>query len=269
MAVGAANRIAAALALVAAGACAADPVEWDAAIARRPAPPPDARLILDDRRAPQFVTAVMPLRLPPPQLTPTICAGSLRLAASTALDMYAAWWSLRPNRSVSLKVARSDDGGQTWRVPAVVDSTDIGGRGCDRPPPALAADARSGNVYVVYFIHGAEGPGVFFSHSMERGVIFHAPVPVVYGERPSDAAVAGSGDTVAVAYENPNSARPQISLAVSRTAGHLFERRTNVTGAGATADQPQVAVRGGRIAVMWLESGGGDTVAVMRMGRLR
>ena len=62
----------------------------------------------------------------------------------------------------------------------------------------------SGYLHLVYFIEAEDGAGVFFAHSMDKGEMFHAPVPVVYGNAPSDASVAGNGDSVVVVFEDPN-----------------------------------------------------------------
>jgi hypothetical protein len=182
---------------------------------------------------------------------------------------FAAWWAPRADSSALLVVARSDDGGRNWRAPEVADSTDRGRTGCSRPAPFIAADRANGYVHVVYFMVAAEGPGVFFTHSMGQGVMFHSPVPVVYGERASAAAVACNGDTVAVAYLDPNAALPQLWLAVSRTTGHIFESRTEVSPSTEEAERPAVAVHGHRVAVAWIESRrkGDAAVTVVRTGR--
>jgi hypothetical protein len=173
--------------------------------------------------------------------------------------------------TASLVVARSTDGGVSWAPAVMADSTDRGRSGCRRPAPFITADSLNGFVHVVYFMVAAEGAGVFFVHSMEGGAMFHSPVVIVYGERVSAAAVASRGDTVAVAYENPNADSPQIWLALSKTAGHIFERRLAVSPATSVASRPAVAVRNGRVAVAWFdtERGGGNAATVMRMGTPR
>jgi hypothetical protein len=153
-----------------------------------------------------------------------------------------------------------------------VDGRDRGVLGCGRPAADLAVDSASGYVDVVYFLQAPEGPGVFFSHSMDEGAMFHAPVAVVYGDRPASASVAAHHDTVAVAYEDPNGDRPRIWLALSRTDGHVFEwRGIEVSGANVASGSPRVAVRGRRVAVAWLErSGDGSPArAKVRMGAVR
>jgi hypothetical protein len=151
------------------------------------------------------------------------------------------------------------------------DGTDRGRSGCRRPAPFISADSLNGFVHIVYDMVAAEGAGVFFVHSMEGGDMFHSPVAIVYGERISGAAVASRGDTVVVAYENPNAESPQIWLALSKTAGHIFERRQAVSPGTSVASRPAVAVRNGRVAVAWFETerGGANAATVMRMGTPR
>jgi hypothetical protein len=247
-------------------ACTSDAVKWDSEQRAATPIPAGARLTLQAEGEP----AMAPAWTPPttPAVAP-ICEGSLVATPARGDTAYAAWWEPRADSSALLVVARSEDGGRSWRPPAVADSTDKGHTGCGRPAPFIAADTTNGYVHVVYFMLAAEGPGVFFTHSMGRGEMFHSPVPIVYGERVSASAVSCNGDTVAVAYIDPNSALPQLWLALSRTTGHIFESRTEVSPATMQAARPAVAVRGHRVAVAWLETnrGGGAGVTVVRTGR--
>ena len=233
-------------------ACVRGPVEWTDAGDRLPASPiVDARLALG---------AGLPELVDPPQppvawAPPGLCEPA-RYADAGADEWYAVGWLRRADDSALLAAARSDDGGRTWRPPVAVDSLDRGRTGCTRPAPAVAADSASGYVHVAYFLEAPEGAGVFFAHSMERGEMFHEPVPISYGTRPSAVSVAAWRDTVAVAYEDPNGERPRVGLALSRTMGHIFEDRLFVTGTSMAATRPRVAVGAGRLAVAWRE---GDT----------
>ncbi len=209
-----------------------------------------------------------------PPVRPRAVGCPLSFAAVRAVGdtAYAAWWMLRSDSSASLVVARSDDAGNSWRAPVTADSTDTGRVGCRRPAPYIAADSLNGYVHVVYFLQAAEGPGLFFTHSMEQGTMFHSPVPIVYGERVSVGAVASRGDTVAVAYENPNTEVPQIWLALSRTTGHIFEGRVKVSTGTAAATRPSIALRGGRLAVAWYQTERGSSTAggnVVRVGEVQ
>ena len=153
--------------------------------------------------------------------------------------------------SATLLAARSTDGGRSWPEIAPVDTADRGRSGCRRPAPSVAADEAKGYVHVSYSMVGPGAPGVFFAHSMPEPLLFHAPVPIVYGEHPGRTSVAASGDVVAVAYEDPNGIEPRIGLALSRTLGHTFDHRVRVsTGAGA-ALEPRVALASGVVVVAW------------------
>jgi hypothetical protein len=247
-------------------ACTPDPVKWDSEQRTDTPVPPGARLAVGASGMPVMAPAWTPPTIPTG--TPQ-CAGSLVAAIGRADTAYAAWWSPRADSNALLVVARSVDRGHTWHAPEIADSTDRGRNGCGRPAPFIATDTTNGYVHVVYFMVAAEGPGVFFTHSMGAGEMFHTPVPIVYGERVSASAVSGNGDTVAVAYLDPNASVPQLWLALSRTTGHIFESRSAVSPATEQASRPAVAVRGHHVSVAWLETGrnGGPAVMVVRTGK--
>lgn len=135
----------------------------------------------------------------------------------------------------------------------VVDSTDRGGSGCRRPAPALFADSSNGNVHIAYFIEPPGGSGIFVIHSMDSGSSFHSPVAVAFGSRPSATAVSAEGDRVAVAYLQPMGERSQVFVALSTTAGHIFESGIPVSEDNADARNPRVSLRGTKLEVSWTE----------------
>ncbi len=275
-------------------ACVPQPVRWDEAIARQDGTlAAGVRLTLGDDGASGFGVAWTPAAWP---TEPGLCAATRRAVQALApepdapepaaretdtsetdtsetdtSEAYASWFTARPDSSVLLRVARSDDGGRTWNAAVTADSTDVGRAGCARPTPFLSADPLNGYVHLAYHLVAREGAGVFFTHSMERGALFHEPVPIVYGDRPSTASVASRGDTVIVAYEDPNSRLPRLGLALSRTQGHIFESRVAASDETGEARTPLVAVRGTRIAVAWTatQRGGATPRIVVRQGTLK
>lgn len=190
------------------------------------------------------------------------CPASVRIAKAGDLT-YAAWWQVRADSSVVLMVSRSPGGG-SWSSPAIADSTDHGTRGCGRPAPSIAADSSSGYLHIAYFAEPMGGGGVFFAHSMDSAATFHAPVPIVYGKNPSRASVAGSGDRVVVAYEDPNATQPMIGIALSRTMGHIFERRMRATSENFRALQPVVRIAGDSILLWWSEYSPNPAISATR-----
>ena len=197
------------------------------------------------------------------------CRASTRYARAGS-TVYAVWWAPRADSMAYLMSSRSADGGVTWSTPAAVDTTDHGPSGCNRPAASIAADSASGYVHVAYGLVGAEGPGIFFAHSMDQGRTFHTPVPILYGEHLGLTSVSASGDNVAVAFEDPNSTAPRIGLALSHTMGHIFENRVvPVSDDHGSAVEPLVAVGGSSIAVAWRERGSKDASLRVRVGRLR
>lgn len=251
------------------GACVPQAVAWDEELQRVEGALADSLRFAwaEGAERPGFAAAWRPEAWP---AEAGLCAASVRAVPALAGEAFASWFTVRSDSSVLLRVARSDDGGRTWNPAVTADSTDVGRTGCGRPAPFLAADSLNGYVHVVYHLVAREGAGLFFTHTMERGALFHEPVPIVYGDRPSAASVASRGDTVVVAYEDPNSRLPRLGLAISRTQGHIFEHRLPASDETGEALTPRVALRGPRIAVGWTASqrGGGVPRTAIRMGTL-
>ncbi len=201
------------------------------------------------------------------------CPRSLRVMEAPGRGKVAVWWSRRSGGRVALvgawqlngDRATSVDSASLWRGPLNIDTLDQGAGdsnagergaiGCDRPAPGVAVDAKNGFVHVAYAINAPEGAGVFYAHQMDPRSPFEPPVVIVYGDRRLGAArVATSGDVVAVAYEDPNAPldRGRVALAVSRSAGHLFEQRMDANRSGWAVD-PYVQIRGRAAVVGWTE----------------
>ena len=248
------------------GACEQAPVEWRAVTTVERAGAGMVRLHADGTVSADTLLALASRVAPPPG---PACAGSLRLALARG-TLYGVWWSPRPDSGVRLLEARSTDGGRSWSAAAAVDTTDAGVGGCDRAPASIAADSASGYVHVTYGLKGAEGPGLFFSHSMDGGVTFHSPVPILYGERFAATTVAADGDLVVVAFEDPNSSTPRIGLALSRTMGHIFEHRIlPVSDDNDRAVHPLAAAHGRSVAVAWEQAGSQGAALAVRAGTVR
>ena len=95
------------------------------------------------------------------------------------------------------------------------------------------------------------------------------PGPVTHGDRPVRSSVAGRGDTVVVAFEDPNSAKPRILLAVSTGAGHVFSTYGAVSLPGAAAGSPLARLAGDSVRVHWVETTtGGAPRAASRARKL-
>ncbi len=247
------TRCFALLSLLVAVGCSAGPVEWTDG--HTVAAPAAAAVLSAKGDLVADTLALLAERVTPPS---NACAGSLRLARARKL-LHAVWWSPRPDSGARLLAAHSSDDGATWSAIAPVDTMDRGVSGCRRPAPSIAADSTSGYVHITYGLVAPEGPGLFFSHSMDDGVSFHAPVPILYGERLGITSVASAGDNVAVAFEDPNSGTPRIGLALSRTMGHIFEDRlVPVSDDNGAATHPLVAVQGRRLTVAWWQRAGAN-----------
>ena len=234
-------------------ACDPSPVQWTRDHTVRASGTPE--VLTGDGAALPDSLASLRARMAPPTAA---CAGSFRIARAGG-KIFAAWWAPRADSSALLASSTTQDEGLTWSSVAPVDTSDRGRTGCARTPPSIAADAASGYVHVAYAMLAVEGPGIFFAHSMDGGVTFHAPVAIVYGERLGRTSVAAAGDVVAVEFEDPNSRTPRIGLALSGTMGHIFEERLlPVSDDNGAATHPLVAVEGRRLSVAWQEQGATD-----------
>jgi len=247
--------------------CKPDPVEWS-----EPAPlPPDLAATADlafDAHQNLVVRPPVNIRVP---VFSRQCTSGVRVARDTTGDWYAVWWSVRSDSTADIVVSRSSDG-VNWTPAVKVDSTDAEAVGCRRPAPSLYADGIT--IHVAYVMAAREGPGIFASHSMDRGMTFHSPVAVVYGAHIGGTAIAARGDVVAVAYEDPNSDPQRVAVALTRSMGHLFESRELVSPPTGAARDPRITLGASRIAVTWSPGVAGmatDTSAprMVRIGTLR
>lgn len=227
------------LAVLLTTACVAEPVEWgDVSYRRSQLGDPDAR------------SAVLSADLPAVTATAGQCVRSIRTASADS-DLFRVWWAARRDGSVVLSMQHSRNRGIGWEPAAVVEARDGGRRGCDRPAPAISYDPARGYVFLVYFIEAKDGAGVFFAHSMDKGRMFHSPVPVVYGNLPVAASVAANGDSVAVVFEDPNAMTPRIGMVLSHSTGHIFEARVDVTPDDVPAVGPWVTLDHRKVTVWW------------------
>jgi hypothetical protein len=249
-----------------AGACGEAAIVWGDA-STLPQPMGAAERIAFGADGALQVVAAPSATVPPWGADGRPCRESVRFARDTTGEWYAVWWDARPDSTAEILVARSADGAR-WDPPMRVDTVDAGRSGCRRPAPAI--DAWGGHVHVAYAMAAREGPGIFASHSMDRGALFHTPVAVVYGERIGAADIAARGNLVAIAFEDPNAAQDHIGIAYSSTMAHLFQHRETVSSSGGAARSPRVTIADRRIGVAWTRASGGAAAAtVARVGAIR
>jgi hypothetical protein len=235
----AAARYLSCLAALLTTACVAEPVDWgDVSYRGSQLGDPDTR------------SAVLSANLPSVGGTVAPCLRSIRSAGGDQ-DLFRVWWTARSDSSVVLSMQHSSDRGTSWESPVLVETRDDGRRGCDRPAAGIFYDAARGYLHLVYFIEAKDGAGVFFAHSMDKGGMFHSPVPVVYGNTPVAASVAANGDSVVVVFEDPNAMTPRIGIVLSHTTGHIFEARGDVTPDDVPAVEPWVTLEHRKVTVWW------------------
>ncbi len=200
------------------------------------------------------------------------CAGSRVSAAPVRGMRWAAWWQIRSDSSAVLRADAVDSTGAS-QSRLVVDSIDVASLGCARPAPAIAVDSANGYVHVAYYMVGPEGPGVFYAHLMpQMPTQFERPLAMVYGEKPVRVAVASRGDTVAVAYEDPNSELGRIAMSMSLTGGHLFDQTARIIPVSTSSQQasaPQIVRLAGRqLWVGWTEASQSGSAFLLRRAQI-
>jgi hypothetical protein len=200
------------------------------------------------------------------------CPGSWVSSATVRGQRWVAWWQVRRDSSAVVIAALRDSADQEVRR-VVVDSLDRALVGCARPAPAIAVDSVNGYVHISYHMVAPEGPGVFYAHLMDpRASHFEVPMAVVYGERPVRVAVASRADTVALAYEDPNSERGRIALSLSLTAGHVFDQTARLIPVSTSSQQAMapeiVRLAGGALWVGWTEQSQSGSAYLVRRARI-
>lgn len=192
-------------------------------------------------------------------------------AGADSARLVAVWWAVRPDSTAWLLSARGSAGGAAWEPAVPVDTMDRGPRGCARPAPSVAWTGENGYVHVAYWLDAPEGAGVFYAHSMLRGRLYDTePQPIAYGPRVSRSAVAARGDTVVVAFEDPNGRAAAMVLALSLTTGHGFvDKSIRASPGDFAAMAPWVAVDSAGVLVRWSEQREGRAVPLRRRGRVR
>jgi hypothetical protein len=193
-----------------------------------------------------------------PDVTLGVCPGSWVTSPVVRGSRWSAWWQIRADSSAVLLSEKRDTTGHLQQR-IVVDSLDRSLSGCARPAPTIAADSVNGYVHVAYFMVAPEGPGLFYAHLMTQyATQFERPLAMVYGEKPVHVTVASRGDTVAVAYEDPNSELGRIALSMSFTGGHLFDQTARIIPVSTSSQQasaPQIVrLAGAQLWVGWTES---------------
>ncbi|MES3035187.1 MAG: hypothetical protein V4813_14415 [Gemmatimonadota bacterium] len=207
----------------------------------------------------------------PPDVVPA-CPGSWVGAAPVRGSRWSAWWQIRTDSSAVLVAEQRDSvGGSLQRV--TVDSVDIARLGCARPAPSITVDSVNGYVHVAYYMVAPEGPGLFYSHLMDaRLKRFEPPMAIVYGEKPVRVTVASRADTVAVAYEDPNSEVGRIAMSMSLTSGHLFEQTARLIPVSTSSQQasaPQILrLSGAELWVGWREASQSGSAFLLRRARI-
>lgn len=183
------------------------------------------------------------------------------LAVGPGGEVYLAWRAVFAGSIRDIVVARSDDGGRSFRpaVPVHDDGWRIDA--CPHAGPSLAVDAE-GRLHVAWFTGADGGAGVFHAVSTDGGRSFRAPAGLARADliAPSQVKLHAADGAVWLAWEDRTG--PERRLRVGRVTGRAAPRPLDIAlGSGAA---PAIAAADDAVVVAWLE--GEETVrsAVLR-----
>lgn len=174
--------------------------------------------------------------------------------------VYVAWRHVFGENVRDMAVARSDDGGRTFGVPARVHADGWQIDGCPHAGPALAVDT-GGRLHVAWYTGAEDRRGVLYAASDDSGQTFGAPQPLARGVPIAQVSAEADGDEVWIAWEDPAEGAVQVAR-FGAEDDEAPELQTAL--AGWTA--PSLAVGGGRWVLVGQKEGGlaVETAPVMR-----
>ena len=171
------------------------------------------------------------------------------LAVGPEGTIYVAWRKHFPGDVRDVVVARSTDGGRSFDEPVRVAADGWVFPGCPHAGPALTV-APDGTLHVGWYTGKEGGAGLFRATSVDGGLTFGAPDPLLEGDwvPPSQLSLAADAHgEVWVAWEDRRLEDPAFHLAPSSRS---TEKTIPTAGV-----YPSVATAGARVGVAWLEAG--------------
>ena len=177
------------------------------------------------------------------------------IASDDGLKANAIWYRFSPSEAVT--TASSTDGGKTWgnRVTRVL--------GLAAGNPQIAGSADGTRVAAVWAYDNPAIRVVEVSWSSDAGVIWAAPEPIsdiTKNAADPQVAVSEDGSDMVVAYSEMDGTDERVRIRRSTDGGENWNPPEVLSGAGANAGSPQVAISadGARTYVLWTGTVGAD-----------
>lgn len=172
----------------------------------------------------------------------------------TPPSVYVVWSDNSGTLHYNIFFSMSHDGGQSFSAPRNL-SNNLGWS--DFPQIAVSGN----NIYVAWFWYTAIGGGnaeILFARSIDKGVTFSAPINFSNNSADSrPARLAISGDNVYVVWNDAYLAAPSnISFRRSADAGATFGPTMTLGNNGWFYSDPQIAVNGNDVYVVWNDRNG-------------
>ena len=152
----------------------------------------------------------------------------------------------------------STDGGATW-----IKAKNLSDDGSSLNPQIAASDGN--NVYVVWKSHVSGGEDIFFITSSDNGDTFAEKKNLSGNAGNSDnQQLAVSGSNVYVVWRDNNPGNWDVFFRASTDGGATWGEKNNLSDDSGSSDNPQIAVVGSNVYIVWRDSSAGKNDILFR-----
>ena len=186
------------------------------------------------------------------------CSGSIGVAAGD--EVYLTFRN-NDNNLRDIWVAKSSDGGASFTEATDIDETDWQVESCPQSGPDMLVN---GDNLSAVFYNGADGQKIYFSavdkNTMELESHFHI-TPLVEDKGQNYPAVAGSGDTLAVVWQENGQFGWDIMMAWTTTGpADLLNNKMVIANDNLSERQPDILYENGKFHIVYEDSNTGHVL---------
>jgi len=176
------------------------------------------------------------------------------LAAGDNGTLYASWRKIFPGDVRDVVIARSDDGGATWREPVRPRHDNWVFPGCPHAGPSLRTGP-DGTVHIAWWTGVTGEAGVWYARSTDGGSTWQEQ-PIAIGAQSMPAhvqLVIGEAGVVLLAWDDGLGERPTITLRASRDGGDTFLPAHVLSDPALAATYPVLGIAADSVVVAWTQ----------------
>lgn len=179
--------------------------------------------------------------------------------------VYVAWRKVFEKNVREMVVARSDDGGLTFKPPAIVGPDNWEIAGCPHRGPSMKADEKGG-LYIVWYAEVEGEPNIYLAKSDDKGASFKKQaIDHKRSAFPDNAVLNLRRDEIFLAWQEIT---PVLSNLAFESRGAEGKSRVQMNDDTRKASNPVISVnRRGEVLVAWLKQEVGKVRTVIRIGK--